>query len=180
MKYDDPELRDALAAEYALGTMPGAARRRFEKLLAKDPALGRRVEWWEQRLNELGGGLPPVAPPPGLKQAIERRIDDEPIQGGYVLRHDEGEWAQFAPGIERKMLSEGPGAGSSALYRMAPGTEFELHEHELDEECYVIEGEIDIGGATFHAGDYLYVVRGGTHKPLRSRAGALLFIRGET
>jgi hypothetical protein len=180
MKYDDPDLRDALAAEYALGTLRGAARRRFERLLAKDPALGRRVEWWEQQLNELGGGLPPVAPPPGLKQAIESRLDNEPIQGGYVLRRDEGEWAPFAHGIERKILSEGPGGASSALYRMAAGTAFELHEHELDEECYVIDGEIDVGGVTFRAGDYLFVGRGGTHKPLRSRTGALLFIRGET
>jgi quercetin dioxygenase-like cupin family protein len=179
MKYDDPDLQDMLAAEYALGTLTGAARRRFERLMAADPALGRLVEAWEQRLNALGGALPPVEPPPGLKLAIERRIADEPIQGGFVLRRDEGDWIAFAPGIDRKMLNSNPAGSSTALYRLSPGSILDIHEHDLEEECYVVDGEIEVGGATFRAGDYIFVRRGGAHGLLRSRTGALLFIRGE-
>ena len=179
MKYDNPDLQDILAAEYALGTLTGAARRRFERLMAADPALGRMVETWEQRLNALGGGLLPVAPPPELKLAIERRIAAEPIQGGFVLRRDEGEWIAFAPGIDRKMLSFSPTGSSSALYRLAPGSVLDIHEHDMEEECYIADGEIEVGGATFQAGDYFFVRRGGAHGLVRSRTGALLFIRGE-
>ena len=46
MKYDDPELRERLAAEYVLGTMPSRSRRRFERLMAGDPALARIAAAW--------------------------------------------------------------------------------------------------------------------------------------
>ncbi len=179
MKYDDPDLQDMLAAEYALGTLTGAARRRFERLMAADPAVGRLVEAWEQRLNALGGALPPVEPPPELKLAIERRIADEPIQGGFALRGDEGDWTAFAAGVDRKILKANTDGSSSALYRLAPGGVLDIHEHDLEEECYVAEGEIEVGGANFRAGDYIFVRRGGAHGVVRTRTGALLFIRGE-
>ena len=39
MNYTDPELRERLAADYALGTLRDPARKRFERLLADDPGL---------------------------------------------------------------------------------------------------------------------------------------------
>lgn len=62
MKYEDPRLRRALAAEYALGTLQGRARRRFQKLLAKDSGLQHEVGFWEQRLRGLGPPLPAIQP----------------------------------------------------------------------------------------------------------------------
>ena len=43
MNIHTPPLRDSLAAEYVLGTLHGAARQRFERLLAAHPALRRAV-----------------------------------------------------------------------------------------------------------------------------------------
>ncbi len=53
MRYDSPELREQLAAQYVLGTMPVRARRRFERLITADPALARMVGDWADRLAPL-------------------------------------------------------------------------------------------------------------------------------
>ena len=74
MSYDDPELRERLAGEYVLGTMPIRARRRFERLMSADPALARTVGDWADRFAPLDQATPPEAPPARVWHAIESRI----------------------------------------------------------------------------------------------------------
>lgn len=74
MRYRNPQLGDQLAAEYVLGTLRGAARRRFEVLLARNWMLRACVADWECRLDPLGGMLAPLPPPPGLWPKIQRQI----------------------------------------------------------------------------------------------------------
>ena len=74
MKYQDPALRDKLAAEYVLGTLRGRARARFRLLLRYDPALRRAVEAWEDRLLPMALGVPEVAPPAEVWNKIQDRI----------------------------------------------------------------------------------------------------------
>ena len=69
-----PELQDRLAAEYALGTLRGAARRRFERWLREDAALGLAVARWEARLAPLSAAVAPVAPPARTWSAIARQL----------------------------------------------------------------------------------------------------------
>ena len=72
--YTNPQLRDALAAEYVLGTLRGQARGRFESLMRYDPPLRRLVAEWEARLTPLSGAAGEIAPPPGVWNALSRRI----------------------------------------------------------------------------------------------------------
>jgi anti-sigma-K factor RskA len=95
MRYDDPRLRDELAAQYALGTLRGRARRRFERLLERDAALRALAAGWEARLNALAEAAPAVAPPPGLWTAIERRLDAE-SQAGAGRPARPGLWGSLA------------------------------------------------------------------------------------
>ena len=74
MNYEQPELRRMLAAEYALGTLDGAARRRFEALLRQDAALRQELVFWETRLAQLGLDLSPVQPPARVWAALRARI----------------------------------------------------------------------------------------------------------
>lgn len=71
--------RELLAAEYVLGTLHGAARKRFETALGESPQLRQLVTEWETRLAGLAALEPrPVAPPAALGRRIERSlgIDD--------------------------------------------------------------------------------------------------------
>jgi anti-sigma-K factor RskA len=74
MNYADPELRDRLAAEYAIGALSGLERRRFERLLSTDRDLRDLVEHWELRLNLLTESAPAVEPRPQVWDEIARRI----------------------------------------------------------------------------------------------------------
>lgn len=78
MNLQSPSRRDLLAAEYVLGILRGAGRRRFEQLLPAHPNLQRAVADWERRLNRLAAGSPPVPPPPAVWSALETRLFPAP------------------------------------------------------------------------------------------------------
>lgn len=83
MNIHQPPLSDSLAAEYVLGTLHGAARRRFERLLAAHPALQRAVTEWERRLNQLAAVSLAVAPPPKVWRDLERRLFPAPARRSW-------------------------------------------------------------------------------------------------
>ncbi len=74
MNYQDPELRQTLAAEYVLGTLKGRARLRFEKLAAQDARLRQIISDWEQKLGTLHEGIPPVDVPEHVWKSIQKRL----------------------------------------------------------------------------------------------------------
>jgi anti-sigma-K factor RskA len=71
----DPVARDRLAAAYALGTLRGGARRRFETWLRDDPALRDMVAGWHERLAALAELDVPRTPPGHVWADIERQIE---------------------------------------------------------------------------------------------------------
>ena len=86
MNYQDHELRQALAAEYVLGTLKGRARRRFERLAAEDARLRRIISDWEQKLGALHEGLRPVNVPDKVWQGISARLGfdrSKPVRSGF-------------------------------------------------------------------------------------------------
>ena len=88
MNYADPELRDRLAAEYALGALRGLDRRRFERLLSGDRDLRDLVEAWELRLNLLAESAPAVEPRAHVWDEIARQIAPvpAPVREGWLDR----------------------------------------------------------------------------------------------
>ena len=69
---EDP---DMLAAELALGVLDGPERAAALRRLLADPAFGREVDDWRERLAPLIDTVPEQAPPATLWQRIEKRID---------------------------------------------------------------------------------------------------------
>lgn len=77
MNYRQPELRRALAADYAIGLMPTTARRRFENLLIDDPNLRAEVAQWQESLVGLTTSLEPQPVPERVWQQIVARIEPQ-------------------------------------------------------------------------------------------------------
>jgi anti-sigma-K factor RskA len=71
----DPAARDALAAEYVLGTLEAREAAEVARALATDAALAEAVARWEARLAPLAALAPPEAPPPDLWSRIAAKLD---------------------------------------------------------------------------------------------------------
>ena len=63
-----------LAAAYALGTLRGPARRRFERMARQDETLRKLVDRWQVELATLADNVPAVDPPERVWREIEGRI----------------------------------------------------------------------------------------------------------
>jgi anti-sigma-K factor RskA len=74
LKLND-DLRQKLAAEYALGTLRGSARERLERWMREDPDLAREVRAWETRLAPMAEAVAPVEPPARVWRGVQRRLD---------------------------------------------------------------------------------------------------------
>ncbi len=53
MRYENRDLIERLAADYAVGALRGPARRRFERLMAADATIAHVVEGWSLKLDAL-------------------------------------------------------------------------------------------------------------------------------
>lgn len=74
MNYLQPERLDRLAREYALGTLVGPARKRFERVLQQSPAATLAVGVWQERLAPLAHGVAPLQPRAAVWAALEHRL----------------------------------------------------------------------------------------------------------
>lgn len=78
----------------------------------------------------------------------------------------------------KKILSENKESQvQSFLLRMAPGAVIPPHEHILDEECFMLEGEFMIGDVYLSQGDYHLARKGSKHGIASTQTGGLAFLR---
>lgn len=91
MNYRDPRRRAALAAEYALGTLRGPAKRRFERLLHDDFTLREEVQRWENDLYPpLLEALPEQPPPERVWKTVNRQIRPDAVSRAKTKRSASG------------------------------------------------------------------------------------------
>ncbi len=86
------DLAHRLAAEYALGTLRGRARARFEAIARADPAVDAIRRRWEEALAPLAERLAPVEPPARVWNRIEERIGTAAPGGAWS---SVGFWRSF-------------------------------------------------------------------------------------
>ncbi|MDL1863455.1 hypothetical protein FBR04_20880 [Betaproteobacteria bacterium PRO7] len=74
MRYDREDLQELLAAEFALGHLRGAARRRMITLMRRHDGLRGKVAQWDERLFPLIVRAPKVRAPRRVWRKIHARI----------------------------------------------------------------------------------------------------------
>lgn len=73
----NPRLLELLAASHALGTLRGAARRRFETLAREQPSVRAAALVWQGRLAGMAELQPSVAPDPAVWLRIQNLVEGE-------------------------------------------------------------------------------------------------------
>ncbi len=95
MDYSQPPLVDRLAAEYALGTLRGGARRRFESLLTAHPGLRAAARAWSDRLMPMSIALEPVQPSGEVWRRVSERIGADGASVNAESKPARGAWASL-------------------------------------------------------------------------------------
>ena len=139
--YDDD--RDALAAEYVLGTLSADERDQAEALLVIDPGFAEIVRVWERRLGELNVMVEAVEPPAEVWDKIKTEVD------GTADARRSG--SRDAP-IEKRL----PGnRGNRAAHRASDATDEITPEPAASEalpNCSGAELKLDAGAAARRIG----------------------------
>ena len=79
-RYQNPELFERLAMEYAIGIMHGGARRRFETLMERHLYLRATTEAYEHKFARLAELLPEEQPSPRVWKKIEKQTHQQANQ----------------------------------------------------------------------------------------------------
>jgi hypothetical protein len=177
---DEDQDPDLTAAAYAIGLLSDAAYRAASAKAQADRDFAEEIAVWEQRFAPLAGGLSPVAPPDDLLAKIEDRLGAEARESlnCQVTRADEGLWIETEPGVRIKVLHRKPEIGRQTyLLELAPGVTSTIgHDHDDDEECFVVSGDIAFGDIVLGPGDYHLAPKGALHGKAHSSRGCVCVI----
>jgi anti-sigma-K factor RskA len=94
----EPDEREAVAAEYVLGTLDAEERQAVERDMADDAGLAAILAAWERRLLPLALALEPVEVPPRLRDRVMAAISatDAPTSAVIVFRRRAARWRAAA------------------------------------------------------------------------------------
>ncbi len=114
----NPALIEQLAASYALGTLRGGARRRFEALARGHAEVRAQALIWQGRLSSVAELQPQAAPSPAVWKRIENLINaDKQAQAMRAARssakQNTGWWSSL--NLWRGLSSMGVGVAAVAL-----------------------------------------------------------------
>lgn len=79
-RYKNPDIFEPLAMAYALGTLQGRARRRFEQLMQEHLYLRATTQAYQQKFNSLAELLPPQTAPTRVWQKLEQELKLKPAR----------------------------------------------------------------------------------------------------
>ena len=168
------------AADYVMGVLTDAERAAVERDAAADPSLAAEIARVNAELAPLLLDAPEVEPPAYIFDRIKEKIAASAPQGpagSRTVRAAEGKWEFICPGIERKLLwHDRERKRVTFLIRAQPGAEFPAHQHDADEEAYVLSGDLAFDELALGAGDYHLARPGVNHPVARTTGGCMLLV----
>ncbi|NIS08577.1 MAG: hypothetical protein GWO07_07410 [Candidatus Dadabacteria bacterium] len=125
----------------------------------------------------------PESPRAELKKSIISKIKKKPTdqtsqdKGFLYVRENEGSWVEVVKGVHVKdLFTDTERQYSTVLVKMDPGAAFPDHKHAEYEECYIISGELNMGGHKFTKGDYIRADADSMHHSIYSEIGCTLLV----
>jgi quercetin dioxygenase-like cupin family protein len=188
----DPIERAALLASGAEPVAPET-----EQSLDADPLLRAEFAEFTRAIEGLASAVAPIDPPASVRERLLERIESDPRPAPsinpqvwrqwtsnrenrdlLIVRGNDGAWEDTGvAGVRvRRLLVDESRNQFTALVRMAAGTSYPRHVHNGPEECLVLEGDIRMGDAVLHAGDYQYAPPDTLHGVQSTEKGCLLLI----
>ena len=158
----------------------------FELLLLAAPPVEPPAGLEGRVLQAISDGGSSVAREESVTQRDARSVWNTltrtPSAGGrcaqeFVLA-GQGDWVPTKiPGIERRILHIDEASDRvTSLLRMQPDTVYPRHMHAGDEQCFILEGDLEVDGRRLLAGDFQFAPRGSIHSAQHSEMGCTALV----
>ena len=155
-----PELLDRLASAYALGTLRGGARRRFEALAREQPPVRAAALIWQSRVASMNELQAPSEPPPAVWTRIDNLVRAEQAQARMAAARQSAPPTQPAGWLRSLALWRGATAAGALATVLAVVTAVGLQD-ELGQQI----GELQAQLATVPAVEYVAVLNDDQSSP---------------
>ena len=191
-----------LAPLYALDLLDLEQRLWVEAQILECPDLAAELAGYQAAVGVIPYGAPIMPMAADLKQRlfdriaapVDEQIGDNPVETSpsqqpesqpapseptmVAIRPIDLEWHPYqTEGVEVAILYLDPvNRMCSAIVKAADGIIYPLHQHQGIEEIYMLEGELEIGGEVYFAGDYIRSSPNSIHPPATTK-GCKFLIR---
>lgn len=177
------DLRD-LAALFVLGELSPSEEQEFESHLGSGCSVcAAEVRAFGSVMADLALACTPITPETEWKLQPDAAPVREDLGAGVLVVHSAGlPWQETGiAGIRMRMLHrDGDRARFTVLVQMDPGSAFPSHRHTEVEELYMLQGDIQVAGQRFGAGDYCRAEAGSLHGIHTTQRGCLFLAVAST
>ncbi len=180
-----------LAPLYALDLLDLEERLWVEAQIVDCPDLAEELAGYQLAVNELPYTAPPVPMAADIKDRLFDRLGLDPVETiaeppapmppapeMFAIRSADLNWqAHRTPGVTCAMLFvDNVSRMRTMVVKAAAGVVYPLHQHRGIEELYMLDGELEIEGQVYGAGDYIRSHPNSIHAP-STQTGCMFIIR---
>jgi anti-sigma factor ChrR (cupin superfamily) len=191
MMKDNPRCFCELAPLYALDLLDLEERLWVESQVLDCPDLAEELTGYQTAVGAMPYSAEPMPMAADLKDRLFERLGLDPVKSvlepplaaplepeKFAIRSENLKWQPHRiEGVECALLFlDSVNRMRSMIVKAAAGVVYPLHQHQGIEEIYMLEGELEIDGQVYLAGDYIRSYPNSIHAPSTSN-GCMFLIR---